>query len=533
MTQTSAKRYGLPFVYLVVAAALFGPFLGNTFIMDDEIQVTGNSHIQNLQEWPTYFTSSTMDAGGSEKMGGIYYKPVMTTYYAVVWNLFGSNPIAFRCPLLLLHWGSSVLLFWWLTAFFPLPGAAAAGLIFLVHPLNSEVVAYIADAQDALYFFFGFAALTWMTYVRRKSWLAAGLLVLLGLSLLSKETGALFLVLVPLAAHLFAPSKLRTSALCSLLVGIGYAGARWSAGLTTYKYETLHIQQASWAERLLTVPLILWHYIETFFFPWRISLITDFVLHETSFLGFWLPSLGVLVFLCLLGWIFRRQKKRPERKLAIFATSILILWFGLHSQAILPLDGTYADRWFYLGGVGVLIFMLLAARSLQSRDWKFIGPVLVVVALLAGRTWVRLEDWREPLRLYQREYALHPFDAMMANNIGVEFFRRGDIADSEPYFQSATELNPLWDVAWNNLGAVAQRLRQPERALSLYEKSVSMGTYYLAYENYAGLLCMIGPKDQCREFLQKKALPLFPRNATLRKLAEAELSPKEPGTDTL
>lgn len=78
---------------------IYAQALQNPFVMDDEIQILGNTHIQTLHEWPSFFTSSSMGSGGGEKMGGVYYKPLMTTYYAVVWHFFGPDPMAFRLPL--------------------------------------------------------------------------------------------------------------------------------------------------------------------------------------------------------------------------------------------------------------------------------------------------------------------------------------------------------------------------------------------------------------------------------------------------
>jgi tetratricopeptide (TPR) repeat protein len=101
----------------------------------------------------------------------------------------------------------------------------------------------------------------------------------------------------------------------------------------------------------------------------------------------------------------------------------------------------------------------------------------------------------------------------MANNIGVELFRRGEVIRAEPLFIKATENNPKWDVAWSNLGACAQRQMQYDRALELYGKAVSMGTYYLAYENYAGLICSKNRDEKCRNFLVR-AHEIFPNNST-------------------
>jgi tetratricopeptide (TPR) repeat protein len=139
------------------------------------------------------------------------------------------------------------------------------------------------------------------------------------------------------------------------------------------------------------------------------------------------------------------------------------------------------------------------------------------VCAFSVRTYVRLQDWETPIELYKREFAQRPFDALMANNVGFELFHQGKIVDAEKLFEIATQNNPVWDVAWNNLGAAEQHLGKLDRALELYKKSVGLGTYYLAYENYASLLCARSIDQECRDFLAH-ALSLLPQNPRLQQL---------------
>jgi tetratricopeptide (TPR) repeat protein len=515
------KLWIVALIYFASGAVLFGPFTSNPFLMDDEIQITSNPHIQNLSEWAQFFTSSTMDSGGAKQMGGIYYKPLMTTFFAVVWSIFPDEPAAYRWSLLLLHTSSALLLFLFLSTYFSAASSFWLGLLFLVHPINSETVAYIADAQDVLYLFFGLLTL-WSASRLRRSWLLfICTTILFSLSLLSKETGALFLFVVPFFLFLFQKEKFSIVSLSAGLVAIFYLWVRTAVHLTHLENAVLHITHATIIERLLTLPNILWHYIETFFFPFRISLVTDFVVHSTGLFEFWLPLLGTSTFIGLLiGFRFLLKTQR-HIQWYLFAVGCLLAWFALHSNLIVPLDGTYADRWFYLANLPFSILILLL---LERTSWT-LPPKIAGIALIglscgfAARTWIRLEDWANPIELYEREFALHPWDAIMANNVGVELFRRGDVAPSEPYFQQATELNPLWDVAWNNWGAVAEREGKKDKALTLYEKAISLGTYSLAYENYATLLLATGQQQKCSQFLEK-ALAIFPENKKLNEISK-------------
>ena len=506
-------------IYFVFGLSLFGPFLGNPFLMDDEIQVTGNPHIQNFSHWLSYFTSSTMSGGGTKTMGGIYFKPLMMIYYATIWFFAGADPFAFRAPLLVLHILSALLIYLIFSRFFQKNAAMAAGLLFLLHPANSEIVAYIADAQDALYMFFGLLGLWLFTRKPHAGWIeTASLGLMLMASLLSKETGALFLMLVPFYSYQYQRDRFIRSLLTSCGVIIIYLGLRINAGLTSYHVPVLIIHQATWLERLSTVPLILWHYIEILFFPYRIGLTADFVVKEIGIENFWLPMIACFAAGTAVFRLGRKLENGADKKLYALGIFGLCIWFGLHADAIVPLDGTYADRWLYFGFIPILIILLLAipANFFNRRRGRILALVIVIAFFIRSR--VRLQDWSRPIELYKRELALRPQDAVMANNVGVELFRSGEIAMAEPLFQRATENNPRWDVAWNNLGAVAEHMNQTQRALEFYRKSASLGSYYLAYENYASLLCRQMPgMQECADFV-KAALGVFPRNEKLLEL---------------
>ena len=488
--------------------------LNNPFVMDDEIQVIGNIHIQSLTELPSFFNSSTMDSGGSKKMGGIYYKPLMTSYYAIIWHFFGADPLAFRIPLLILHILSAYLVFLFSISFLSRISSLFVAVIFLLHPINTEVVLYIADAQDILYFFFGILSLCLIESLEKKKTLFTVLLIVFSFGLLSKETGGLFLIIGAAYTFFLRPKKIIPVFSSAAIIGLSYLFLRWQIGLTETKNPALIFHSASFLERLRMLPLILGHYIEIFFFPDRLSLTTDFVLQGYSLELFWIPLIITLIFLIIFYKISRNLFSMGHKNITLFFLSTIFFWFVLHGQMLIPLDGVYADRWFYIG-VWVLtsLLVLFLSHIISVRN---LSIALTFISLLFGfRSYAHSLDWQDPLILYQRELAMHPWDAIMANNVGVMLFRKQLVQESESYFTKATQLNPNWNVAWNNLGAVKEQQQKFSDALELYLKSLQIAPYPLAYENYAKLLIKTGEKEKAYQFLKLQALPLYPYNKTL------------------
>lgn len=518
------SKFSLFFLsYVLVFAATYAWFVNNPFVMDDEIQIVGNSVIQAWNGWGQFWTSSTMDSGGTGKLGGVYYKPLMTTYYALIWNLFGENAAAFRLPLWFLHIGSASMIALLASLYLPLALAYLWGLFFLLHPINSEVLFYLADAQDILYLFFGLLALLILQFSTNSKRAFVVCLLSLSAAFFSKETGLLFLFIVPFYSYFFVKNKFRSVLFGSVGLLAGYFIIRHSIGLTVLRSSWLHISEASFIERLQLLPWIIGHYVELLLFPQRLSLAHDVRLSQVPDFTYWFSVVIAFLSISFLVFLFFKQRLL-KNKSVLFLLWVLLLWAGLHLHILVPLDGVYADRWFYLASwplIGIVLISLSSIRAIFdfSRNHFFIlmSIVGVVVALMVVRNIFRGQDWQNPLRLYSREHALHPWDAVMVNNVGVEMFRQGQGLESLSYFQQATELNHAWDVGWNNLGAAYEKRNDLDQALRCYSKAMSLGNYALAYENYVYLLFKMGRGQEAQEILPKY-LTKFPYNRRLLNL---------------
>lgn len=515
------KWWVVPLSYFVIGISLFWVHLDNPFIMDDEIQVQYNDHIQHL-DWNTFvsfFNMSTMGGGGGAKMGGVYFKPIMTTYFAVIWSFAGADPFWYRLPLLFFFIMNGVWIYLFSKKHFKDPLIPYfLGLLAIVHSANSEVAFYIADAQDILYMFFGLAALVATAYIDNKKYLPLATIPLLLFATLSKETGVLFLPIVTGYALLVERPKFKAAFIASFVTGVIYVYLRARTGLpVTGLHSNLIFHSAPWIDRTIMLPWIMWHYIEIFFMPWRLTLATDLKFNELSLTRFWLPLTGVLLTVWLL---IRKELRLPknQKPLYRFFGAALILWFILHSHLLQPLDGVYADRWFYMAN-WIAGSMLFIGVTIPEKHRRLAAMAMVAVCCaLYVRTLVRGYDWKSPLQLYYRETVYNPESAVMVNNVGVVLFREGHPKEAKPYFEKAMELNKIWTVPFNNMGAVYEAENDFPKAYDFYFKSMALSPYHQAYENYGRLLYKTGQNELLKKFLTESALPQFPRNATLLEL---------------
>jgi hypothetical protein len=291
------------------------------------------------------------------------------------------------------------------------------------------------------------------------------------------------------------------------------------AGLTTHTDPTTQIARATTDIRLLTVPLAATTYLIKFVYPSRLTVTQDWVVSEASFFEFWAPLAALLILIiAAAGYAWLKR----DRWFVFFAI-LTTLSMGLHSHLLVPIDGTVADRWFYLSSFGLIgLLTAVVFDNVKSRPalCGLIAGLLIAIIIAFGvRSHQRTLDWRDGYTLYSHDLALLPDSFDLQNNLGVELFRRGNIAEARVHFERSVELAPHWTTNWNNLGAAYQRQGDIARAEAAYFKSVQNGAYLLAYENYAGLLLTENKITEAREFLEQRALPRFPGSARLQEFA--------------
>lgn len=510
-------------VLLAAGLAIYTVSFENRFLLDDESQIRNNPIVHSPANLPIFFLGSTMNQKSATALAGIYYKPVMSFCYSLMWWMTPDNPTLFHVFQLLLAVVNAFLAFLFLRRHLTASVAALMSLLFLVHPINSEVVVYIADLQDVLYTFFGLLALNLVagcSALNLKS--SLGLAAFLFLALLSKESGILYVVLSAVYIGVFRREWLKRALWISLGVVAGYLYLRLGvAHLTALTHEQNQIGRASLGVRLLTAPLVLASYLWKFVFPADITATQDWVNTRADFENFWLPLLAVTAVL-VASFVYASRQWKISRRFAFFVFWVF-MGMGFHSHILVALDGTVADRWFYfaslglLGMIGVLIenFSWPRARALTT------AAVLLWAAGLGVRSYLRSLDWYDNFTLCEHDLKIFPNSYDMHNNLGVEHFRRGRIAEAKAEFERSVELAPNWDVNWNNLGSVYFRLGDSKRAEESYIKSMEHGLYYMAYENYASLLAQEGRFSEAKKFINEKALPLFPASESLIQLSKS------------
>lgn len=528
------KLSKLQLVLLILAAGIIVYFnsLFNGFVWDDEEQIVKNSLVHNFSNLPLIFKSSTFYGGGGMPTGW-FYRPMMTLSYLINYSVWGPQAFGFHLFQVIVHLINAALVFFIFLSIFskekiPNPKIISflAALVFVVHPANVEAVAYIAALQESLYTLFGLliflVLLKFKSHESRKvqyfSLLRSNKLCLLAvlvlLALLSKESAVFVIPLVFLFLVLFQKEKTVFWLVSSTAAFISYLFLRLMvARIPIFAPNVGPIAESSLGQRLTSLPYEIISYLRIIFFPKDLFISQHTLITRISDFRFWGCSLLILPVFILI-WLGIKKRSKPFIFFAFWFFGSLSLVLN-----IIPLDMTVAERWLYfpfigfLGMMGMILGWIIQVFPRVFRFSLYLFPILLI--LLGLRTIVRNSNWHGGLTLYGHDIQINKEAFDLENNYGVELFRVGKIEEAKKHFERSIELYPRWWFAYNNLGAVYQQKGDLAQARKLYEQTIKISDYYLAYENLGFILLKSAEPQETISFLEKAILK-FPQNPRLK-----------------
>ena len=503
-------------ILFLVGFCLYGQSLRNPFLFDDELQITNNEVVRSF-DVRSMFSGSTFASYGKSDPSGIYFKPFQSLSYGLLWQISNGNSFPFHLFQLIIAIINTFFFFTILSHWLNKTYSLLLAIIFLVHPINSEVILYIADLQDILFTFWGLLSLVLL--IRQRHWVWISLCLLF--SLLSKESGIIFIFALPVISWLIKPADLKQTKLYAMasIVSFGvYSIFRIGIlNLTTLSYVNTPIGRLEIIDRIITFPKEVFYYLKTFFWPNSISLHQNWVVTSVTAEEFYVPIALAALFVVLILIMLRKVDVKLKTPALVFL-ALLIFNFGLHANIIIPLDATVAIRWFYVGSLALIGFFGVTLYNLFTNHIRIaaIGWLIIVLALSA-RSYSRATDWQSGMALFTEAVKSSPNDENYNNSLGLEFYRAGDMAKAEELFRKSVALDPKARSNWNNLGTVEVAKGNYKAAEECFANAINNGQYPLAIENYARLLKLQNRNAELKEFL-KTAILVLPNNKFLRDL---------------
>jgi tetratricopeptide (TPR) repeat protein len=209
--------------------------------------------------------------------------------------------------------------------------------------------------------------------------------------------------------------------------------------------------------------------------------------------------------------ILNKHLLPTQRTKILFFFGWFFISFGPFYNIFLPLTATLRPHWLYFPGIGFLsgtIFIIsYFFKKTNSKLIKFSIKTFILIWILALTvlTIQRNSQWHDPIILYSHDVKLEPKSFTLYNNLGVEYFRKGEINKAKECFLKSIETSPenRYDVAWNNIGVIYENENQPHLAINAYKKSIELGNYKLAFSNLGRLYLKLGKINDAVLILQQ------------------------------
>lgn len=502
MKKTPATQNTQKYVLLIVLAAIciitylaFSTVFKNEFTnWDDNAYVFQNPHLtKKLTEAISYFFGQHYFVGN--------YIPVTMIAYSLQRHAAGLDPAFYHTVNLLLHMANVLLVFWfiYLLSNKKIRVAAFVALLFGIHPMHVESVAWIAELKDVLYtFFFLSGLILYQKYVSQKLkpeptqkplLLLTGVFVLFVLSALSKPAALIFpLVLLLIDFYMYRPLKLKTwlEKIPFLVVSLvlGYV-----AILAQQSDKLLH-NDYSWFQRVLFASHSLITYLWKFFVPVQLS---NFYPYPDAKTG--IPSFYYLTPLVLLAITYLLYKSAKQSRLYVFGALFFFVNLLLVLQFISVGDAIMAERYTYVSYIGLLFIVgMLADKLWESGKYRngIITLGVAVILLSSLLTHSRTKVWRNDDSIATDLLAKYPNDRLALNNKGFILLNQGRFQESINLFEKALVLKPDYTRASINLLNAQLELRQTDNALNTANKALTLepANFNLLYARARILLLM-------------------------------------------
>ncbi len=455
------------------------------FVYDDKPVIVDNLIIRSWHFLGHYFIPQL--SSGIAPLSETFYRPVTLLWLRLNYALFGLNPAGWHFAMLLGHVLATYLVFILVERLSDHRRIAfVAALLFGLHPVHVENVAWLTSVNDLLMTVFLLGSL--LAYLNsrggKKLWMAQSVLLFL-LALLSKETAAAFPFLICGYAVLFArPNASQNSTRIWPSLRGGFVSIPYFMILVIYlaaRRIVLHalaqpITPIHWSTMLLTAPSVLWFDLKHLLFPISSSEFYSLTYVTTpGFENFLLPALLLLAALVATGYFISRLR---DPRLGIFALGFAIATIlpTLYLRAIAPGNFVH-DRFLYLPSVGIVILIALALE--QIVGWKSrvaIGWAVVTVlccAAFAGTVSYQMQ-WASNILLYQNALKYAPNNPIVQVNLANEFANLGHYDRAFPLYLNALQSDPRSWLSNYNLGYAYYRTGRATEAAEYLKRAIQI-----------------------------------------------------------
>lgn len=482
---------------LLLGLAAYARSFGIPFLFDDTPAIVENPAIRSVATAlapgqpgglttsgrPVLALSFALNHAASGYAVGSYHAVNLAIHLAAALALFGLvRRTLLGSPQLRTHAGAA------------LPLATATAALWLLHPLQTESVAYIVQRAESLVGFF--CLFTLYAFARGaaggRGWLAVSVAAC-ALGMASKEVMAGVPLLVLLYDRTFIAGSFSAAWRSRKAWYLAYA-ATWLillallvAGSDRGGTAGFGTTMSSW-HYALTQCRALVRYLWLSVWPW--PLVFDYGTVTARSLGEVLPQ--ALLVVALLAGTVVALRRWP---VAGFLGAWCFILLAPSSSFVPVVTQTMAEHRMYLPLAALVVALSFSVHAvLGRRAWPLLG---IVALALGGATFARLGDYRSELAIWGDTAAKYPASARAHNNYGQALFRAERLGEAIASYERAVALQSRYPESHYNLGVARMRQGDAARAIAHYETALRHEPDYPeALNNLGNALAQLGRHDE-------------------------------------
>lgn len=528
-------------VIFALGCLLYANTLGHDYAQDDAIVITDNmfttegiSGIPGILQYDTFY-GFFKEEGKANLVAGGRYRPLTLVMFAIEYQLFGQNPFIGHLVNALLYGLTGFVLYWLLLQLFrpkddPTKAyfiALAASLLFITHPLHTEVVANIKGRDEIVALLGSLAALyySFRAYFEKKNLFHIVAGVIFFLALLSKENAITLVVAAPLTFYFFTRAKAGKIAMQTMpfiAAAVLFLVIRTSViglGLGDPPMELMNNPFLKWngsqyvpftaSERLATVLFTLGKYLQLLVFPHPLT--HDYYPRHIGILSFgdWRVLLSLLTYIGLgVFAILGLRRKTPVS----YGIWFYLLTLSIVSNIVFPIGTNMAERLAFMPSVGFAMAIAALAYHLTFKKkitrfkqlYPVLGVLLLVAVLFSIKTIIRNPAWTSNFTLFTTDINTSPNSAKLRNAVGGELVtqsvnelneqvKQSMLTEAAGHLQEAINIHPTYKNAYLLLGNCYNYLKQFDQSIANYRKALELDPgYEEAYNNLSITLQQAG-----------------------------------------
>jgi protein O-mannosyl-transferase len=511
---------GVALIALAVLLAYL-PSLGGGFLWDDESLVPNNRLLRS--------SSGLYDFWCTTKPPDFW--PITNTAFWIQWRMWATHPAGYHFSNLILHIAESLLI-WTVLRKLSIPGAFLAALIFAVHPVNVQSVAWISQLKNTMAMLFFLLSILWYLKgmqrpdVQRADsqradaqraghfsdpvstglcttcngkfyWLSLAAFVL---AMLGKGSVAVLPMLLLGLVWWLRPLTRRDFVQIAPFFLIAAALTCVNIYFQTYVANVGIIRTADFMQRLLGAGAVVWFYLYKALLPVNLLLIYPQWEIKTANWLWWLPLLAAVALTAVLWW-YRKSWSRP----------VLFAW-GFFCVTLAPVMGftdvgfmriaLVSDHYLHIALVGVIALAAAFWSVWRRQASKSAHAAAVIVAALAVCNLTILTSrqsslYRDPVTMYRAVLEKNPECWVACDNLGEKLIDSGHTQEAIKLLEHALRIKPDSDDAHRNLGNALAKVQRLPEAIEQFKQAIRFRSdSSLTHMNYGSALDKAGRKQE-------------------------------------